>query len=151
MGRSSGTDRTAQVEPTAALVAVFAVALGLSVYAGVLQGVIPEPGERAVAREAVDRVEEAASTTGVVDPRRLDRGLAVAPDGYHLNATLVVGDRRWHAGPTPPATIRYPPDGPAGDAKARRGTGANVATRRVSARLDSGAIRPGRLAVVIWR
>lgn len=121
-----------QVEPTAALVAVFAVCVGVSLYAGVLHGALPGPGERAVAVQAVDRVHEETSTAGVVRPRKLDRALAAAPAGHRLNATLTVGERRWRVGPAPPAD-------------------ADGATRRVSVRLGSASVRPGRLDVVVWK
>jgi len=121
-----------QVEPTAALAAVFAVCVGVSLYAGVLHGALPGPGERAVATQAVDRVHEQASTAGVVRPGKLDRAPAAAPAGHRLNATLTVGERRWRVGPAPPAA-------------------ADGATRRVSVHLGPASVRPGRLGVVLWK
>jgi hypothetical protein len=121
----------AQVEPLAALVAVFAVGAALTAYAGVLDATIPSP-DRNVAGPTVERVERAVGDeTGVVTPSALTEGLRAGPDGYALNLTLRWAGRTWHAGPTPPPTA---------DA-------AEVAT---SIRVGPGQIRPGRLRAEVW-
>jgi hypothetical protein len=129
---SGGTDR-AQVEPVAALVAVFAVCVGLALYAGVLSSVTPQPS-RDLAEPTLDRVHDRLSTGGVAVPERLgpERTTAAGPDGYQLNVSLTAADRRWAVGPTPPAS--------AGD-----GTG-----RSTTVRVAPGRVDPGRLRVVVW-
>ncbi len=129
MSRSSA--RRAQVEPTAALVAVLAVGAGLTLYTGAI-GDVSAPAGEGVAPIAVDGVRDAASTAGVLDPTLLPAAVRRAtPRGHRLNATLAAGGRRWAAGPP-----RQEP-----------GTRATV---RVSVRLAPGRVRPGTLRVVVW-
>lgn len=136
MRRSS--DR-GQVEPTAALVAVFAVCVGLSLYGGVANEAVSrgrlaagptDPG--ATARQAADAVADATRSSGVVVPGRLPGALDAGPAGRRLNATLSTADRRWTAGPTPPA-------------------GATTARVRVTARVGPADVDPATLRVVVWR
>lgn len=130
MSRWSGRG---QVEPLPALVAVGAVGLGLSLYAGVLGtqlAITPGPD----AQGALDAVHDHAARDGVVDPDAL--GSAPTPDGRRLNATLTAGERRWTVGPTPP-----PSEAPEPGARTVRPT---------SVRFGPGDVRPGRLRVVVW-
>ena len=129
MSRSS-PDR-GQVEPTAALVALFAVCMGVGLYAGVLDAALA-PTDRNLAEPTLERVHDAMSDGGVVAPDDLPAGRAAGPEGHDLNVTLVAGDRVWTAGPSPP---------PGGD-RADRPTGIRTAP---------GRIVPGRLRVVVWR
>lgn len=121
-----------QVEPLAAIVAVVAVGIGLSVYAGVLDASLPGPRERGVADATLGRVWAQISTGGVADPARLARGPAVAPGGYRTNVTLAAEGRTWRAGPEVPSR-------------------ADAAERHASVRLAPGRVRPGRLRVAVWR
>lgn len=118
------------VEPIAALAAVFAVAVGLSVYVGSLQGAItPAQTDGPVAESVLEDVVTTAETTSVVDPATV--GNATPPAGWDANVTLSTRAGRWQGGPAPPA-------------------GAERATRRVSVRLEPGTVRPGRLTVEAW-
>lgn len=128
MSRSS--TRRAQTEPLAALVAVFAVGVGLTAYAGVLGGAI-EPMDRNVAKPSLGRVGGEVSRGGVVRPPLLDSGTAAEPDGYRINVTVVAEGNRWTAGPVAPAD-------------------ADRASRLVSVALGPGVARPGRLRVAVW-
>jgi hypothetical protein len=121
----------AQVEPLAALVAVFAVGAALTAYTGVLDATVPSP-DRNVAEPTVERVERAVGDeTGVVTPKSLAEGLRAGPDGYALNLTLRSAGRTWHAGPTsPPST--------------------DTAEVAVSVQVGLGQIRPGRLRAEVW-
>lgn len=121
-----------QFEPVVALVAVLAVSAGLVTYADTLAGVLPGQRERATAETTLDRVEDELRVAGVVRPGRLDRATAVAPRGWQTNVSLRTAERSWQQGPVPPE------DAPS-------------AQRRVSVRVGPGALRPGRLTVVIWR
>lgn len=129
---------SAQVEPLAALVAVFAVGAALTTYAGVLDATLPTP-DRNLAEPTVERVERAVSEAGVVEPTRLSEGVHAGADGYQVNVTLVAGDRTWHAGPTPPARA---------DASRDADSTAEIA---VSVQVAPGQIRAGRLRVEVWQ
>ena len=135
MSRSS--DRGG-VEPLAALVAVFAVSIGLALYAGVLDDVITQTGsDRNLADPTADAVQQRLSTAGVVEPRRVERSLDAIPSGYAGNVTLRTDVRRrsgerWTAGPVPPEA-------------------ADRTSRAVSVRNEPGTLRRGRLTVWVWR
>jgi hypothetical protein len=133
MRRSSGRG---QVEPTAALAAVLAVCVGLSIYAGVAGDVVsggrPASGSDATARQAADAVADAARSSGTLVPDRLAGALDAGPAGYRVNATLRTADRRWTAGPTPPARARS-------------------ARIRVTARVGPADVDPATLGVEVWR
>jgi hypothetical protein len=125
MRRSSARGAT---EPLAAIAALFAVGVGLTVFAGAL----PAPGEaKSVDPEAVlGEVRAAASTDGVLDPPALTT--AVAPAGWRVNVTLETRAGRRSLGPEPA------PD-------------AAKAGRPVTVALDRGERGPGRLSVAVWR
>lgn len=134
---SPSSDRGA-VEPVTALVAVFAVSMGLALYAGVLDETLATTtSERNLAPSAADAVESNLSTAGIVDPSRLDSAAATIPPGYERNVTLYVSDdhssiRRWTSGPAPSAN-------------------ADLAVRTVSVSIGPGDVRRGRLVVRVWR
>lgn len=131
-GRTSTPRRSgrAQVEPLAALSAVFAVGLALSAYAGVLDATLPT-ADRNLAEPTVERVERVVCEARVADPSALADGLDVGPDGYRVNLTLVAAGHRWHAGPPTPPT-------------------ADSAESAVSVRVGPGRIRTGRLRAEVW-
>jgi hypothetical protein len=136
---SSSSDRTpkasperGQVEPLAALAAVFAVGVGLSLYVGTLDGALAVlDDDREMAPTAADAFVAEASTFGVVDPPLSTAASAASPRGYRLNATLSIGEHRWLAGPS-------------------RERDADCVERRVSARTAPGTVHPGRLEVCVW-
>lgn len=129
MSRSSDSGTT---EPLAALVAVFAVSAGLALYAGTLDDTLTGVGgNRNVATPTADTVERRITTGGVVDPTRIADSLAAVPSGYKGNVTLRA-ERRWSAGPTPPAS-------------------ADTDNRTVSVALGPATVRRGRLRVAVWR
>ena len=118
-----------QAEPLAALAAVFAVGVGLAVYAGAL----PEADEPSTVDPdtVLQDVRQSPMEGGVLVPGTLGTGREV-PAGWEVNVTLETPDGRRTLGPSPP------PD-------ARR------ASRPVTVRLAPGALRPGRLRVAVWR
>ena|SRR6056297_725855 len=132
MSRSSDSDAAnrAQVEPLAALAAVFAVGVALTTYTGVLDATFPTP-DRNLADPTVERANRALAETGVADPKALAAGLRAGPEGYRLNLTLQAAGRSWHAGPTPPPS-------------------ADAAALAVSVRVAPGRVRPGRLRAEVW-
>lgn len=125
----------AQTEPVAAIVAVFAVCIGLLTYSGVLGDVMP-PSERTLGPTTLSTVRDEMSSNGVLLPDNLPVGRRSNPAGYHLNFSLSVGSRKWHGGPSPP----HNPD-----------ASTETATTRVSVRIAPGDVRPGRLRVVVWK
>lgn len=129
----------AQASPTATLVAVAAIGMGLSLYASVLGGVAPTP-ERAVAEPALDRVDEVVTSADIADPEQLERAADAGPDGYQLRVSLRADGRTWVAGPTPPS--------PAGKAA---GPESETANRPIAVRTGPGTVAAGRLRVVVWR
>lgn len=129
MSRSSGR---AQVEPLVALVAVAAVCLGLSLYAGVLDDALRDRPERATAETVADRALAEVAPAGVARPPLLPAVEGAAPDGYLVNVTLVAGEYRVAVGPVAPDRAR-------------------TATRPTGVRVAPGEVRPGALRVVVWR
>ena len=127
---SRWSTRRAQTEPIAALVAVFAVGIGLTAYAGVL-GTALDPIGRNTAEPVLGRLHDEVTTGGVVRPSLLEAGVAAGPDGYRINVTVTVGGRRWAAGPAAPSH-------------------ADRADRPASVVLEPGVARPGRLRVAVW-
>ncbi len=121
-----------QTEPLAALVAVFALGVGLSLYVGVLDSTLPSlTVESEMAPIAADRFVEEASALGVVRPPIGDAVDAASPNGYATNATLRSDPGVWTGGPT-------------------REPSADCVRRRVSVRTAPGRVRPGTLEVCVW-
>lgn len=129
---SRSADSRAQVEPLAALAALFAVSVGLSLY-GVVLVDAGHPTDRNLAEPTLDAVDDAVTAGAVTRPARLDQASDQAPTGARLNVTLSTETDRWTVGPAPshPRVDR--------------------ATKRVSVRLGPGRIRVGSLRVVVWR
>lgn len=123
--------RRGQVEPTAALVALFAVCAGVGLYAGALDGATPRSNERNVAEPTLERVYDDVADGGVVDPGALDAARRAGPHGYRINVTVAVDDRLWSSGPAPPST-------------------ADTAGRPASVDVGAGRAVPGRLRVEVW-
>lgn len=114
-----------QAEPLAALVALFAVCLGVSLYAGVLD--VPTSAPDLPVERALDRTHDRLHNGSAGDPSRL----SVPPSRHGVNATLSAAGSHWSAGPVPPH------DG------AR-------ASRPVAVHLGPGRVAAGRLRVVMW-
>ena len=127
----SSPDR-GQTEPLAALVAVFALGVGLSLYLGVLDSTLPSlTVESEMAPIAADRFVGEASAFGVVRPPIGDATDAAEPNGYVMNATVRTGPGAWSGGPT-------------------REPSADCVRRQVSVRTDPGTVRAGTLEVCVW-
>lgn len=139
-----------QAEPIAALVALLAVGAGLGIYAGVLANAPPEPTPD-VAERTLDRVHDASTSNGVVDPADLtipaaatsgtDRGGSTDDP---VLAELTSGEYRWITG-TATSDDRTAAEIAAED------PAAHSVKRRVSVRIAPGDTRPGTLRVVVWQ
>lgn len=128
MSRSS--DR-GQAEPLAALVAVVAVCLGLSLYVGVLDAELVPASDRNVAASAIERVEDTIAPSAVALPDRIDDAQANGPGGYRTNVTLTTDDHRWQAGTPVPEN-------------------ADSARKRLGVRVGPSRVRTGALRVRVW-
>lgn len=126
MQRSSG-DR-GYVEPLAALAAVFALAVGVTLYAGTLAETSPTP-DRERATAMLDAVAGNAEVLGLLNPADIE--IPDTPAGWSVNLTLEAGSSRWTRGGPPSPT-------------------ADRASRRVSVRTGPGIVEPGRLRVAVW-
>lgn len=121
-----------QTEPIAALVAVFALGAGLSIYVGVLDATLPllSP-EHEITPIAAERLTAERSSLGAIHPP-IDGAVADSrPSGHELNATLRADGSAWSGGPTRP-------DGP------------DCLQRSVSVRVGPGQVRRGVLEVCTW-
>ena len=127
--------RRAQTTPIVALVALFAVCAGVSLYATTLGAVMPGETGNALAEPTLERVYDAASDGGAVSPAALSRTDRVAPDGYRFAVAIIVDEGRWTDGSRPP-----PDDGTA-----------DTASRTVAVAMADGRVIWGRLHVWVWR
>lgn len=131
--RSSAPERRGQASPTAALVAVAAVGIGLSLYATVFAGVVPT-ADRDVATPTLSAVHEVVAPASVAEPARLEAALDAGPTGWSVQIELRVAGQQWSAGTAP-----------APDADTQS------AGRRVPVRTSPGRVRSGWLRVVVHR
>ena len=160
MSRSSTSDR-GQTEPLAALVAVSAMAIALTVYGGYVNDVLPGTSDRTVEDATAERVWAMIETDGVFEPDddadfedRID-GTRL-PQGFHVAVTVTRvdddgrtvlvddpagGEVRGHfltdgtAASSP--TVDPPPD-------------ATAISRPISIRRKPGIVESGTLRVVVW-
>ena len=129
MSSSSGR---AQTEPLAALAAVFALGVGLSLYAGALDATLPAlVTDREMAPHAADRLVAETSAFGAVVPPLDGNVDAARPTGYEMNASLRTDAGTWTAGPPRP----HSPE---------------CVDRDVTARVAPARVRPGILEVCVW-
>jgi hypothetical protein len=124
-----------QTTPIVALVALFAVCAGVSLYATVLVDVTPTGGGNALAEPTLERVYDAASEGSVVSPTGLSQTERVAPDGHRVAVAVTTDDGRWTNGIRPPADS----------------AGADTAARPVAVSAGDGSVTWGRLRVWVWR
>jgi len=122
-----------QASPTATLVAVAAVGLGLSLYATVVTGVVPT-ADREVAEPTLSRTHDAVAPAGVASPDRIEAAVSAGPTGWSVRVELRAGSRYWAAG-----------DAPAPDADTQS------SGRRVPIRITPGRVESGWLRVVVHR
>jgi len=95
--RWSLSDDRGQAEPIPALVAVAAVCLGVSLYAGYAADALPGTSDRAVEETTLDTVWTELGEDGLYDPSAdvLDTlSRETLPDGYHVRVTISVEDTR---------------------------------------------------------
>ncbi|WP_372480486.1 hypothetical protein ACAH01_05375 [Halomicrobium sp. HM KBTZ05] len=121
-----------QVEPIVALVAVAAVSIALSLYAGVLDDTLPGERERELPETTLSAVDDHLAPAGVVEPGRLSDAVDAGPSGYHTNVSVTADGRQWRVGPVPPDD-------------------AGTASEQVSVRTKPAHVDAGRLRVAVWR
>lgn len=142
----------AQTEPVATLVAVISVCLAVSLYTGVHTAILSELGrDRAPDSVTTERIWQDLTQSGVIyngtdledriDPETIPRGFHVRIEVTYIGPT---GEVERLAGTTfdnhgIPVEVETPPED------------ASTYERPVSVQEEPGEIRPGSLAVVIWK
>lgn len=135
VSRPGRRTRRAQTTPIVALVALFAVCAGVSLYATTLGSVMPGETGNALAEPTLERVYDAASDGGAVSPTALSQTDRVAPDGHRIAVAITIEEGRWSDGSRPP------PNDEAVD----------TASRTVAVAMADGSVTWGRLRVWVWR
>lgn len=92
-GSSVGGSR-GQTEPLAALAAVLAVGIGLTIYAGVVTEQYPGTDDRSVAAVTLERAWDDVGSDGLFDERTddLEAASQARPDGYNVYLEVTTGD-----------------------------------------------------------
>lgn len=153
--RSASGDRSrrrAQTEPLAALVAVAAVCLAVSLYSGFLTSLVTDQGsDREVGDATVERIWHHVSADGVFDATQTDLQTdfdeGILPRGHSVTLSITyVGEEGYleSAG-----TAAFGPDGTELD-DAGPPQGAERFERPVPVKLGPGDVRPGTFEVVVW-
>lgn len=133
-GSTLSSSDSGQTEPLAALVSVFALGVGLSLYVGVLDSTLPLLStESEMAPIAADRFLAESSSFGVLEPPIADAVTASRPTGYELNATVRTETGVWTGGPARDAV-----------------SDPECIDRSVSVRTAPGQVRLGRAEVCVW-
>jgi len=128
----------AQTTPLVALIALFAVCTGLSLYATTLGAVTPDETANALAEPTLERVYDEISAGGVVSPVGLPRDGPSAPDGYLVAVAVTTPDETWTNGRRPPEI-------------GSQHTPVDSAERPVSVGTADGDVVWGTLRVWVWR
>jgi hypothetical protein len=134
-GTGRGTSR-AQTTPVVALIALFAVCTGLSLYATTLGAVTPDETENALAEPTLERVYDDASEGGVLSPVGLPSAGPATPDDYRVAVAVTTPRGRWTNGRRPPESA---------------GVAVDHADRPVSVSMGDGDVVWGSLDVWVWR
>lgn len=150
---SCSSTRRGQTDPLAALAAVFAVGVGLTVYAGVVADAYPGTSERAVEDVVLERTWNDVAADGVYDEANDDLSVVadLVPPGYGARVEITAvghdGDRTtvgsFSVDPTGDAALEA--DDPPSDTR--------TASRSVAVRLEDappGDVRGGTLRVEVW-
>lgn len=151
MSRSSTCER-GQTEPLAALVAVAALSVGLALYGGALEAVLPGTAERDIADPTLDRVWAQIGSDGVYDPAgrpltdRIDAGSM--PDGYAVRVAVT----RPKAGTTARQTVdeALVTRGDAGSTTDGPPASAESVRRPIPVVSGDGSVDTGTLRVMVW-
>ena len=136
MRNAAGATERGQTSPIVALVALFAVCAGLSLYATTLGAVTPSETTNELAEPTLDRVYEELQGGGVVAPTSLAQADRTGPDGYRTAVVLTTSDARWTNGHRPPRDAAIDADS---------------AARPVSVAMGDGDVEWGQLRVWVWR
>lgn len=134
----------AQTTPVVALIALFAVCTGLSLYATTLGAVLPGETENALAEPTLERVYDDASEGGVVSPVGLPSAGSAIPDGYRVAVAVTTPKGTWTNG-------RRPPDASSLEVDHADDRAVDHADRPVSVATGDGDVVWGTLDVWVWR
>ncbi|WP_049985838.1 DUF7285 family protein [Halobellus rufus] len=142
-GRATPGASRAQTTPLVALIALFAVCTGISLYATTLGAVTPGETTNALAEPTLERVYDEVSEGGVVSPVGLPRDGPATPDGYLVAVAVTAPKGTWTNG-------RRPPESGSGNGVAPA-TNVDTAERPVSVATADGNVVWGTLRVWMWR
>ncbi|WP_123536481.1 DUF7285 family protein [Halosimplex salinum] len=174
--RRSSTRDGGQTEPLAALIAVAAMAIGLSIYAGYVTDTLPGTSQRDVAESAIDDVWNKVEDAGVYDASTGLDGLydssdpSGLPQGYYVYINITrteAGDSEKQAlfeyddpsGGDVPRHVVYGPQGDPNhpnvlseveDPDLGVPDGASTASRPIPIQRGHGDVVAGRLNVAAW-
>lgn len=146
---SPGDDR-GQTDPIAALVAVAAVCLAISLYAGHVAEAMPGTSDRSVEDATLERVWSEIGSGGAYDPS--DGGLAdleptALPDGYVVGVTVTIRDENGTDVVFDDAQFL-----PEERANGRSAPAESATTSRpIAVVYGPGDVRAGTLTVEVWR
>ncbi len=150
MSRSLRPEKRGQAEPVAALVAVAAVCLAVSLYAGYAADALPGTSDRSVEETALDAVWTELSKDGLYTPgedslRALPR--RAVPEGYHVRVAVEnpLGEQQVVESARVDAHSDGAPGAPPDDART-----ASRPIPVVSEELP-GDVTVGRLRVEVWQ
>lgn len=149
-GSRAGTSR-GQTEPLAALAAVLAVGIGLTLYAGVATEQYPGTDDRSVAAVTLDRAWDDIGSDGLFDERTddLEAASQARPDGYNVYLEVTSGDID---DPETVAELFVDADGTVRTETPDPPADAQSASRPIGLQLTDapGDVRAGTLRVELW-
>ncbi|WP_182013141.1 DUF7285 family protein [Haloquadratum walsbyi] len=128
----------AQTSPIVALIALFAVCVGVSLYATTLTDIFQSSSDRELAGPTADRIIDIHAPGGVLDPTNVTVAPTSAsmsvPRGYQANISIYTDSDEWQYGPHPPVD----------------NTHTDSVTRSVGVAVDSG-VDWGIIIVRVWQ
>ncbi|MHC3437320.1 DUF7285 family protein [Natrialbaceae archaeon A-gly3] len=144
-------ERRGQTEPLAAIAAVMAVVIGLTMYAGYVTERYPGTSDRAVEGVTLERIWNDVGSDGLFDERRDDlsgvtHGL---PDGYNVYVEITTDELQ---DPETVAKLYVDADGTTRTETPDPPDDARTASRPIGLQLadDPGNVNTGTLRVVVW-
>ena len=97
----------AQTSPIVALIALFVVCMGVSLYATTLTDIFQSTSDRELAGPTADRIIDIHAPGGVLDPTQVNvtptSGSTSIPHGYQTNISIHTDSQKWQYGPHPPS------------------------------------------------
>lgn len=124
------SDNRGYIEAITGLLAVFLVAVGISLFAGILTET-PDQETRLPVTATLEQTVTHYVDGGAIDPQAIDNPSELAPPGYDVRVIVKTQRQTWIHGETAPPT-------------------AVSAARSVGVRVAPGTYRAGTLRVEVW-